>query len=129
MIFDQLDKVVGFDGERHDLILKQKYQWARELAKKYGVAIGVCQAGGSAENKRYLDMNDVDSSTTAKQGEADWIIGIGKINDPGFEAVRYLSVCKNKLPHSEGMEPSMRHAKTEVFINEDIARYEDKYQF
>ena len=129
MIFDQLDKVVGFDGERYDLVLKQKYQWARELAKKYGVAIGVCQAGGSAENKRYLDMNDVDSSHTAKQGEADWIIGIGKINDPGFEAVRYLSVCKNKLPHSEGMEPSMRHAKTEVFINEDIARYEDKYQW
>lgn len=129
MIFDQLDKVNGFDGERHDLILKQKYQWARELAKKYGVAIGVCQAGGTAEGKKYLDMNDVDSSHTAKQGEADWIIGIGKSNDPGFEAVRYLSVCKNKLPHTEGMEPSMRHAKTEVFINEDIARYEDKYQW
>ena len=89
----------------------------------------MCQAGGTAEGKKYLDMNDVDSSHTAKQGEADWIIGIGKSNDPGFEAVRYLSVCKNKLPHTEGMEPSMRHAKTEVFINEDIARYEDKYQW
>ena len=129
MIFDQLDKVAGFDGERYDLIMKAKYQWARELAKKYGVAIGVCQAGGTAEGKKYLDMNDVDSSHTAKQGEADWIIGIGKSNEPGFESVRYLSVCKNKLPQSEGMEPSMRHAKTEVFINEDIARYEDKYSW
>lgn len=129
MIFDQLDKVNGFEGERYDLVMKQKYQWARELAKKYGVAIGVCQAGGTAENKKYLDMNDVDSSHTAKQGEADFIIGIGKTSDAGFEAMRYLSVCKNKLPHSEGMEPSMRHAKTEVLINEDIARYEDRHQW
>ena len=129
MIFDQLDKVAGFEGERYDLVMKMKYQWARELAKKYGVGIGVSQAGGTAENKKYLDMNDVDSSHTAKQSETDWIIGIGKTNDVGFEAVRYLSVCKNKLPHSEGMEPSMRHAKTEVFINEDIARYEDKYNW
>ena len=129
LVFDQLDKVVGFDAERHDLLMKAKYQWARELAKKYGVAIGVCQAGGTAENKRYLDMNDVDSSHTAKQGEADFIIGIGKTSEPGFENMRYLSVCKNKLPHQEGMEEALRHAKTEVLINESIARYEDRLQW
>lgn len=129
LIFDQLDKVNGFDGERNDLILKSKYQWARELAKKYGVGIGVCQAGGTAENKKYLDMNDVDSSHTAKQGEADWILGIGKVSDAGFEAMRYLSVCKNKLPQTPDTEPTMRHAKVDVFINEAIARYEDRHEW
>ena len=64
----------------------------------YGPVIGVCQAGGTAEGKRYLDMNDIDSSHTAKQGEADWIIGIGKDNSGGYEKMRYLSILKNKLP-------------------------------
>ena len=129
IVFDQLDKVHGFVAERHDLLMKAKYQWARELAKQYGPVIGVCQAGGSAENKRYLEMTDVDSSMTAKQGEADWIIGIGRTNDSGLQRIRYLSVCKNKLPHEEGMIMDMRHAKTEVLINEITARYEDKIKW
>lgn len=126
IVFDQLDKVVGFDAERYDLLMKAKYQWARELAKQYGPVIGVSQAGGSAEGKRYLDMNDVDSSHTAKQGEADWVLGIGKDSDEGLKRVRYLSVCKNKLPGHPDKIEEMRHAKVEVFINEQLARYEDK---
>lgn len=126
IVIDQLDKQAGFDAERYDLLMKAKYQWARELAKMYGPVIGICQAGGTAENKRYLDMNDVDSSHTAKQGEADWIMGIGKSNDDGLQRIRYLHFCKNKLPDGGDKLPEMRHAKVEVFINEPIARYEDK---
>jgi hypothetical protein len=129
IIFDQLDKVVGFDAERYDLIMKSKYQWAREIAKQYGPVIGVSQAGGTAEGKRYLDMNDVDSSHTAKQGEADWVLGIGKDTDEGLKRMRYLSVCKNKLPSHPDKIEEMRHAKVEVFINEQLARYEDKIQW
>lgn len=129
IVFDQLDKVHGFDAERYDLVLKAKYQWARELSKQYGPVIGVCQAGGSAENKRYLEMTDVDSSYTAKQGEADWIIGIGKVNDAGYERLRYFSICKNKLPGDEETEPSLRHGKFEMLINEETARYEDKLRW
>lgn len=129
IIFDQLDKVVGFEAERYDLLMKSKYQWARELAKQYGPVIGVSQAGGSAEGKRYLDMNDVDSSHTAKQGEADWVLGIGKDSDEGLKRVRYLSVCKNKLPGHPDKIEELRHAKVEVFINESKAIYEDKLNF
>ncbi len=125
IVIDQLDKVGGFDAERNDLVLKAKYQWARELAKKYGPVIAVGQAGGTAENKRYLDMNDLDSSHTAKQGEADVIIGIGKIHDEGYEAVRYLSIMKNKLPGDKDTIPALRHAKIDVRIKPEIARYED----
>ena len=129
IVFDQLDKVTGFDAERYDLLMKAKYQWARELAKQYGPVFGVSQAGGSAEGKRYLDMNDVDSSHTAKQGEADWVLGIGKDSDEGLKRIRYLSVCKNKLPGHPDKIEEMRHAKVEVFINESKAIYEDKLVF
>ena len=124
IVFDQLDKVVGFDAERTDLKLKSIYQWARELSKIYGPVIGVCQAGGTAEGKRYLDMNDVDSSHTAKQGEADWVLGIGMSHNDNEEFKRYLSICKNKLPGDSDSVPEMRHAKMEVGINPYIARYE-----
>lgn len=124
IVFDQLDKVNGFEAERYDLLQKAKYQWARELAKLYGPVIGVCQAGGTAENKRYLDMNDVDSSHTAKQGEADWVLGIGMSHNDNEQFKRYFSICKNKLPGDEDSVPEMRHAKMEVGINPYIARYE-----
>ena len=54
IIIDQIDKIKGFDAERYDLQMKAIYQWARELAKTYGPVIGVCQAGGTAENKKWL---------------------------------------------------------------------------
>lgn len=124
IVFDQLDKLGGFSADRYDLLQKGIYQWARELAKEYGPVIGVCQAGGTAENKRYLDMNDVDSSHTAKQGEADWVLGIGMTHNDNDQFKRFLSICKNKLPGDEDSVPEMRHAKMEVGINPFIARYE-----
>jgi len=122
IIFDQIDKIAWYESERYDLKMKAIYQWARELAKTYGPTIGVCQAGGTAEGKKYLTMNDVDSSHTAKQGEADFMLGIGKTNNDGEEFVRYLSACKNKL---DPEIPELRHGKMSVIIQPDIARYED----
>ncbi|OHE79004.1 MAG: hypothetical protein A3F67_10845, partial [Verrucomicrobia bacterium RIFCSPHIGHO2_12_FULL_41_10] len=68
IVFDQLDKITGFDADRYDLKMKAIYQWARELAKSYCPVIAVCQANGSAEGKTNLTMTDVDSSFTSKQG-------------------------------------------------------------
>ncbi len=124
-IFDQLDKIHGFDAERYDLLMKAKYQWAREMAKKYCPVIGVCQAGGSGEGKQYLEMTDVDSSYTAKQGEADWILGIGKSDNEDLSSVRYLNILKNKLLGGGDSDPLLKHSKTHVKINLDIFRYED----
>lgn len=119
---DQLDKVYGFTGERPDIAFKKQYQWARELSKKYAPVVGVCQASGSAEGKMYLDLDDVDGSKTAKQGEADWIIGIGR-NDNEF--VRGYSLLKNKLGDDENCEPALRHARSEAIILPEHSRYED----
>ena len=129
IIIDNLDKVPGFQADRNDLELKAKYQWARELAKYYGPVIGVSQSGGTGENKRYLDMNDIDSSHTGKQGEADWILGIGRISEEGYEYTRWLSLMKNKLLGDEDTIPELRHLKAHVRIKPEWSRYEDAENF
>lgn len=125
IIFDQIDKITGFDSDREDLKLGAIYQWARELAKVYGPVIAVCQADGTGEGVKWLTMNNVANAKTSKQAEADWIVGIGKINDPGFDNIRYLHASKNKLIGDEDTEPGLRHGRCEVLINPTIARYED----
>lgn len=125
VIFDQIDKIKGFSEDRNDLELKAIYIWAREIAKQYCPVIGVCQAGASGDFKRWLTMNDVDNSKTGKQGEADWILGIGKVADEGMEFIRYLHLSKNKLLGDQDADPEMRHGKWEVKIQPEIARYAD----
>lgn len=125
IIFDQIDKIRGFVDDRKDLELKEIYQWARELSKEYGPVIGVCQAGGSGEGKKWLTMDDVDNSKTSKQGEADWILGIGKSNQEGMESIRHLHLCKNKLIGDEDTKPELRHGKADILLNADIGQYTD----
>ncbi len=127
IVFDQIDKLKGWKmhENRLDMSYKEIYQWARELAKEYCPVMGVCQAGGTAEGKKWLTMDDVDSSKTAKQGEADWILGIGKTNEEGTSNVRYLHLSKNKLPGDTDTIKTERHGKFEVFIEPNIARYID----
>jgi len=126
VIYDQIDKIVGFKADREDLLMGAIYQWARDLAKVYQhTAIGVCQADGSGENQKWLTMANVANAKTAKQAEADWILGIGKVHDPGYEALRFLHLSKNKLAGDEDSDPTRRHGKSEVLINPGIARYVD----
>lgn len=127
ILFDQIDKVQGFKNERYDLQLGEIYIWGRELAKEYCPVIGVSQADGSGEGIKYLTMNNVANAKTAKQAEADFIVGIGKTHDMNFEDVRYFSICKNKLTGDADTEPELKHARFEVRIKPMIARYEDLY--
>ena len=125
LIFDQIDKIVGFDSDREDLKLGAIYQWARELAKQGSAVIGVCQADGSGEGVRWLTMANVANAKTAKQAEADWILGIGKVNDPGYDNLRFLHASKNKLLGDPDTIPDQRHGRREVLIEPGIARYKD----
>lgn len=125
VIYDQIDKIKGFNADREDLRLGSIYQWARELAKNNHSVIGVCQADGSAENQRYLNMDNVANAKTSKQAEGDWILGIGKIHDMGSEYVRFLNICKNKLMGDEDSDSKLRHAKFEILIQPEISRYKD----
>lgn len=125
VVFDQIDKIKGFDNDREDLRLGSIYIWARELAKLYCPVIGVCQADVSGESKKWLTMDNVANAKTSKQAEADWILGIGAVHDTGYEHVRYLHISKNKLAGDEDSIPAMRHGKIEVQIKPEIARYEE----
>lgn len=124
IIIDQLDKIRGFDADRDDLKLGSIYQWAREIAKAFAPVIGVCQANGTAEGIKFLNMGHVANALTSKQAEADWILGIGvNYGDPA--RVRGFSVCKNKLLGGPDSVPAMRHAKFEVLLEAEVARYRD----
>ncbi len=101
------------------------YQWARELAKKYAPVIGVCQADGSGEFVKWLTMAHVADAKTAKQAEADWILGIGRSQLEGVENIRHAYISKNKLTGDEDTEAELRHAKFDIWINPEIARYSD----
>lgn len=125
VIFDQIDKIKGFDADRDDLRLGAIYQWARELAKTYSPVIGTCQADGTAEGEKWLHMGHVSNAKTAKQAEADFIIGVGKTHIPGYEKIRYINISKNKLVGDTDSDPQMRHGQIEVLIQPQIARYED----
>lgn len=125
VVFDQIDKIKGFDNDREDLRLGSIYIWARELAKTYAPVIGVCQADGSGEGQRWLTMANVANAKTSKQAEADWILGIGKIADPGYDNLRFLHLSKNKLGGDEDTDPHLRHDRWETLIDTMTARYID----
>lgn len=125
LVFDQLDKIKGFVDDREDLRLGAIYIWARELAKQYCPVIAVCQADATGEGKRWLTMENVANAKTAKQAEADWILGIGKTHDASMEYVRHLHLSKNKLDGDEDTDPELRHGKADVIIEPNIARYRD----
>lgn len=129
VIYDQIDKIRGFANDREDLRLGSIYQWARELAKGNHAAIGVCQADGHAEGVRYLTMEHVANAKTAKQAEADWILGIGRSHDDGMEYARFLNISKNKLIGDKDSLPELRHGRVECLIQPTIARYEDIIKF
>lgn len=126
IIFDQIDKIKGFEADREDLRMGAIYEWARSLAKRLDCpVIGVCQADGQAEGIQWLNMGHVSNAKTSKQAEADWIVGIGKLDDPAYSYVRYLSVMKNKLYGDTDTDPSLRHGRMEVIIHPEYGRYED----
>lgn len=125
IIFDQIDKITGFKADRRDLEMGEIYKWAREMAKTYCPVIGVCQADGSADGEAWLNMGHVADAKTAKQAEADFILGIGKSHDGGKEFIRYISICKNKLSGDDDTEPSLRHEKVTVLLQPEIGRYCD----
>lgn len=125
IIFDQLDKVRGFDHDEQEYQrLASLYNWARDLTHKYGPVVAVCQADGTAHNTRFIEMHQLAGSKTGKQGEADAIITIGKVEDVGMENQRFINVPKNKLSGGPKSDEKFRHGKWEVTIKPEIARYE-----
>jgi len=133
IIFDQLDKVDGFNkgDEREDLKLGKIYKWARELARNYGPVIAASQLSASVVDLKdppFIGMDALRGSKTDKPGEADVVITIGKYKEPKSpeeEMIRTINVPKNKLPGGGGKQvESDRHGQFLVTIDPIRARYE-----
>lgn len=120
IVFDMLDKVQGFKGDREDLRHAEAYRWARRLAR-FAPVITSSQATGDAENRKWIPLSMLAGSRTAKQAEADAIIMLGKDNDE--EHIRYLNIVKNKLAGDENSVEEMRHGKFEILLDRQRARY------
>ena len=125
VVFDQIDKIKGFTNDREDLRLGSIYQWAREIAKEHCPVIGVCQADATGEGKARLTMENIANSKTSKAAEADFILGIGKRSQEGYEYSRTLTLSKNKLDGDVDTVPELRHGSREVTILPEIGRYKD----
>lgn len=126
IVFDQLDKVHGYNSEvREDLRLGKLYFWAREQSKKYGPTIAISQIDGSGEGQKWLNMQQLRGSKTDKAGEADAIVTIGRTAED--EYARFIHVPKNKLFGGVDSVASERHGYYEVKINPDVARYQGVY--
>lgn len=125
VVFDMIDNV-KFGGElanlgsRTDQVLETMYQWARLLGVKYDTAIiATSQMSADAENVMWPSQSMLKDSKTGKQGAADVIVMMGRVNDNPNS--RYLSTPKNKRKRTG--KPSCLMA--EVLFDADHARLRD----
>lgn len=125
MVFNLIDKVKGFDGEREDLRLRSVLQWSRALAHSYGPVLGIMQADGAAEGVKYLNMSMVYGSKTSVQGEGDVMIGLGRSLAAGEENNRFLSIVKNKLPGGPKSDPKESHGKLAMEFDAPCGRFKE----
>lgn len=120
IVFDQLWKVHGFGPVSVESITSL-FNWGREISKEYAPVMAVHQAGGNAENVKWIEMSMLYMGQTGPQGEADAIITMGRLTDRGN--ARYLYVPKNKL-QTPG-DPNARNGKYEIEIQPNIARFKE----
>ncbi len=98
--------------------LKELYIQYRDLANKYDCdIISLGQASVNAENKKLLTGSNMDASKTDIPGQCDWIVGIGKLEDRGYEEVRWLNIIKNKL--------TGKYGSGQVLLRKATCRFED----
>lgn len=123
LMIDQLDKVrTDKTFAREDQTLRYIYTNAREIAKRYNVAVfGISQLSSDAEGKATLNYSMFEGSKTGKAAEADLMILIGKLNltdeQNEEDPTRYINICKNKI--------TGWHGKIIATIDGKVSRYVD----
>ena len=125
VLFDMIDNIkfggeIGNGGQRTDQVLEGMYQWGRLLAVKYDcVIIATSQVSADGDGLQYPTLPMLKDSKTGKQGAADLIITIGKVNDPMLANSRYIGVTKSKKVKTG----SRSSPNCEVLFQPDISRY------
>ena len=130
VVFDMIDNV-NFGGtakgERTDQVLEAQYQWARHLGvpglqtEQGFPVIATSQVNGDASFLPYPLQTQLKDSRVGKQGAADVIITMGRVEDPELEKSRYIGCSKNKRART-GRPKSPR---VEVSFDFDRSRFKE----
>lgn len=115
LMVDQGSKVKTDLNLKEIQAVRELYGTYRRYAEEYNCAI-VCveQAISDGEFKQWLTLSDIYGSRVAIQGELDWALGIGKVEEKSNK--RFFNVCKNKLKDGE-------KSKFVVRFDEDRCRW------
>lgn len=130
VVFDMIDNVTfsgQAKGERTDQQLEAQYQWARHLGvpgiqtEQGFPVIATSQVNGDASFLPYPLQTQLKDSRVGKQGAADVIITMGRVEDPELEKSRYIGCSKNKRART-GRPKSPR---VEVSFDFDRSRFRE----
>ncbi len=122
-----LDKIHLTSSDNEGVDLKRDLGiWARGVADRYGVVIGVLQAGAEAEGVLFPGADCLYGSKTGLQAESDVMIMIGKTSNPSEAAMRGIGIVRNKLPGGNGTDPRKRYGQWHVDFDGERSRYIDK---
>lgn len=103
VVFDMIDNIqfvgdAANNGQRTDQMLEAMYQWARNKAvKREMVALATSQVSAEGDGMSYPPLPVLKDSRTGKQGAVDFIITLGRLNDPAMDRSRFIGMTKNKL--------------------------------
>jgi len=99
----QADRLASNGGTRTDQLLEWLYQRARIWAVKYDCAvIATSQLNGDAEGEIFPKLSMLANSRTGKAGAADFVLMIGRSNNPDLQNSRFISLPKNKKRRDGG---------------------------
>lgn len=103
VIFDMMDNIkfrglTANGGERTDQILEAQYQAGRNWCVKYDcIGVATSQLSADAEGIKHPGQHMLKDSKTGKQGACDFIVTMGKDNEPVHRNSRWINTPKNKL--------------------------------
>lgn len=126
IVLDMVDNIrfggeLANGGQRTDQVLEAMYQWARVLGVKHDcIVLCTSQLSGDAEGLTRPGLSMLKDSKTGKQGALDFLIAIGKSNDPLLAKSRFINIPKTKLNRAGKAGDPCGY---EVIIDEDRGRY------
>ena len=103
IVLDMIDNIkfsgsVSNNGMRTDQLLEAMYGWGRNLSVRLDVPImATSQISAAGDGMSYPTLPMLKDSQTGKQGACEYIITIGAMNDPNYQASRFIGSTKNKL--------------------------------
>jgi hypothetical protein len=117
-VADQIAKFkIPGNTEEGPTALASIYGKFRGFGQDYSTMVmGVAQADIKAG--QWITMDNISGSKTDVPGELDWGVGVGLIDEPGLEMLRFINIFKNKMKYG-------RKGRGESTFTPETCRYKD----